>query len=225
MPVQSPREQPARPAGVAAAPPASPQRHLLHTPRVRRRRWCVQKSSRGKNGLSVHAESQEVQQPPAPLCSDSLGDTGRERRGGGGTTGEESVTKLLPGSAICPSLFHGQWAQLNVCKSTRRREHSHHPSVGEDRKRSPSTLAQPGAKGKGVKSINRSLESSSANQTLNFKTGCVSAPTPGGSFPAPAAAKVEHFKGFRHLIIYGLNQVFCCKAEICLVVLQNIRNV
>lgn len=57
--------------------------------------------------LFVYSDAQEVAngslQPPAPLSNDSLGDTGRERRGGE-NRGEESVTELLPHCAICPSL-------------------------------------------------------------------------------------------------------------------------
>lgn len=57
--------------------------------------------------LFMYGDAQEVPngslQPPAPLSNDSLGDTGRERRGGE-NRGEESVTELLPRCAICPSL-------------------------------------------------------------------------------------------------------------------------
>lgn len=142
MPVQSPGEQRARPAGVAAAPPASHQRHLLHTPRARRR--CFWKILQGGGGKMASLCTPSLRkfspQPPAPLCSALTAwetQAGREARWGGGTTGEESVTKLLPRSAICPSLFHGQWEQLNVRESTRRRERSHRPRVGEDGRRRP----------------------------------------------------------------------------------------
>lgn len=54
-------------------------------------------------------------QPPTLLHTDSLGDTDRERRKGGG------VTQLLPHCAICPALSVTgalQKEQLSICKST-----------------------------------------------------------------------------------------------------------
>lgn len=116
MPVQSSPEQPARPTPVAVAPLPSRQRHLLRVPEAA---WAdcgfglafffLAKNPSGKKRqpLFVYADSQELPtgslQPPAPLCNDSLGDMGRGRRGGE-NRGEESVTELLPRSAICPSL-------------------------------------------------------------------------------------------------------------------------
>lgn len=69
--------------------------------------WAKNPSGKKRQPLFVYADSQELPtgslQPPAPLCNDSLGDMGRGRRGGE-NRGEESVTELLPRSAICPSL-------------------------------------------------------------------------------------------------------------------------
>lgn len=114
---------------------------------------------------------------------------------GGGTTGEESVTKLLPRSAICPSLFHGQWEQLNVRKSTGGRERSHRPLVGGRGWEKTAVTFDPARSQKetALKASTAASDPAAQTEILKSKTGRVNASAPEGCFSSSGSRKSGTF--------------------------------